>query len=481
MKIPVLLFFIFFAINVFSQDNFISYKGNKFYNGSSEFYFLGFSAYYLQWMASDSSKQYIVNDVFRIAQQTGIDVIRTWAFNSGSDSLKHYVIRYSPYGLNEHGLKALDYVIYQAKQHNVKLILTLENNFPDFGGIEQYVYWANLYLKPNSGKTYTHDDFFSDDSLMSWYKYYLSSLLNRTNTITGIKYKEEPIIFGYELINEATNAGFPSSHIKEWYIEMSRYFKSIDYNHLLATGEIGYDNNTENYSNMDYFYNSSYFLFNGFQGTSFSENTSIDNIDYSSFHLYPDAWDFEYLAGNTWINDHTDISNHYEKPALLGEFGVVNDKVNNYKIYLQTIRDCPSKSAIIWDYVHPDLMNIADKYAFNEVNNPELFDLFKNHLQLLSPDTLVKISNDFILYQNYPNPFNPSTTIQYFLKKTAFVKIELYNSLGQLIKVIDRGTKEAGSHRIFLSFDNNLLVSGVYFYRMQAGNYIETKKLILLK
>ncbi|HSD63642.1 MAG TPA: T9SS type A sorting domain-containing protein [Ignavibacteriaceae bacterium] len=481
MKITILLLLIFSALSVFPQNSFISCKENRFYNVNSDYYFLGFSAYYLQWMASDSSKQYIVDDVFKIAYQTGIGVIRTWGFNSGSDSLKQSVIRYSPYGLNERGLKALDYVVYQAKMHNIKVILTLENNFQDFGGIDQYVSWAHRYLKPNTGKTYKHDDFFTDDSLKNWYKFYVSTILNRINTLTGIRYKEEPIIFSFELMNEASDTGFPVSHIKNWYMEMSCYFKSIDSNHLLTTGEIGYDFHKEEYSDVDMFYNSSYFLFNGYKGTSFVENTSINDIDYSSFHMYPDAWNFEYLAGNTWINDHNNISNGYIKPALLGEFGVINEKVKNYKIYLQTVRDSPSKSAIIWDYVHPDLMNIADKYAFNEVNDPGLFDLLKNHLNLLIQDSLVKIINDFNLYQNYPNPFNPSTTIQYSLKKTALVKIELYNSLGQLIKIIENGIRKAGSYRLYLSFDNNLLGSGVYFYRMQAGNFAETKKMILLK
>ena len=132
---------------------------------------------------------------------------------------------------------------------------------------------------------------------------------------------------------------------------MSGRFKSIDHNHLLTTGEIGYDNHVENYSDPDFYYNGSYFLFNGSKGTSYIENTSLDNIDYASFHLYPDSWRFEPLAGNTWINDHIDISDIYQKAALLGEFGVINEKVKNYKIYFETIRSTPSRSAIIWNYI----------------------------------------------------------------------------------------------------------------------------------
>jgi mannan endo-1,4-beta-mannosidase len=467
----------------FSQDNFIHTRDQNFYEGDTEFYFLGFSAYYLQWAASDSSKKYIVDDVFRIADETGVKVIRTWAFNSGPDYTGSSVIRFSPYGLKENGLRALDYVIYKAKQYDINLILTLENNFSDFGGIEQYVKWANQFLSPETGKVYNHNDFFTDDSIKNWYKFYVGSILNRTNIYTDVEYKNETVIMSYELINEASNTGHPVSIINDWYREMSACFKSIDNNHMLTTGEIGYDSHKENYSDADLFYNSSYFLFNGYKGTSFTDNTALENIDYSSYHLYPDPWGFEPLAGNTWINDHVNISGKFNKPALLGEFGVINRKLENYKVYFQTIRNTPSRSAVIWQYVHPDLMNIADAYAFNEIQNPDLFTLFKEHINLLYKDTVTSADKDFVLYQNYPNPFNPTTTIRYSLRQTGYVRVELFNSLGKLVKVIDKGVRAAGTHSLFLSFDNGLFASGVYFYRLTAGpgNFSDTRKMILLK
>ncbi len=287
---------------------------------------------------------------------------------------------------------------------------------------------------------------------------------------------------------KSSNPEISTDVIKNWYREMAEYFKSIDSNHLLTTGEVGFDIHKENYSNPEYFYNNSHFLFNGYEGTSFTDNTAIADIDYSSFHLYPDAWGFEPLAGNTWINDHVSITNSYNKPSLLGEFGVINDKYNNYKIYFETIRNTPSRSTVIWDYVHPDLMNISDSYAFNEVQNPDLFRLFKEHIQLLEQDTITSNDKEFVLDQNFPNPFNPATTIQYSLKEDESIKIELFNSLGELIKIFPQEVKPAGTHRLFLSFDNSLLASGVYFYRLtaipvngQGANFIETRKMILLK
>ncbi|HEY6906218.1 MAG TPA: hypothetical protein VI230_02070, partial [Ignavibacteriaceae bacterium] len=254
---------ILFGKFAFSQDSFIYAKDDKFYKGNSAFYFLGFSAYYLEWMSSDSSKKYIIDDVFSSAKQTGIKVIRTWAFNSDLDTSKPSVIRYAPYKLKEDGLRALDFVIYKARLYDVNLILTLENNFSDFGGIEQYLKWANILLKPQTGKDYRTNDFFTDDSIKNWYKFYVGAILNRKNTYTGVDYKDEPIIFSFELINEASNTGISSDVINGWYKEMSAYFKSIDGNHLLTTGEVGYDNHPENYSDAGYFYNNIHFVFDG--------------------------------------------------------------------------------------------------------------------------------------------------------------------------------------------------------------------------
>ncbi len=233
ISIIILIFFI--APCEYPQEDFIFSANTKLYLGDSEFCFLGFGVYYLQWMAADSSTRYIVDDVFKVAKQLGIKVIRTWGFNSSSDSTKHSTIRYEPYEFKEDGLKALDYVIYKAKQYEVNLVLTLENNFSDFGGINQYIDWADHLLTPKTGKVYEHNDFFTDDSIKSWYKYYVNKILNRRNIYTAKSYKDEPIIFSFELINEAANTGFDVNIVNGWYKEMADYFKSIDSNHLLTT------------------------------------------------------------------------------------------------------------------------------------------------------------------------------------------------------------------------------------------------------
>ncbi len=87
--------------------------------------------------------------------------------------------------------------------------------------------------------------------------------------------------------------------------------------------------------------------------------------------------------------------------------------------------------------------------------------------------------NNYSLSQNYPNPFNPATTIMFTLPVSAQVTLKVYDVLGREAASLIDSYKEAGSHSI--KFDASNLTSGIYFYQLKAGEYIETKKLTLQK
>ncbi len=83
------------------------------------------------------------------------------------------------------------------------------------------------------------------------------------------------------------------------------------------------------------------------------------------------------------------------------------------------------------------------------------------------------------LEQNYPNPFNPGTTISYSIAKRGQVLLVVFNTLGQRVAQLVNGEVEAGYYEVL--FDGNNLASGTYFYRLQAGTFVETRKFLLLK
>jgi hypothetical protein len=86
---------------------------------------------------------------------------------------------------------------------------------------------------------------------------------------------------------------------------------------------------------------------------------------------------------------------------------------------------------------------------------------------------------EFNLAQNYPNPFNPSTTIKFELPRASRVALTVYDVLGRQVSVLVNERRNAGVYEV--KFDGSELASGVYFYRIQAGDYVATKKLVLMK
>lgn len=91
------------------------------------------------------------------------------------------------------------------------------------------------------------------------------------------------------------------------------------------------------------------------------------------------------------------------------------------------------------------------------------------------------ILNDYRLFQNYPNPFNPATSIEYSVPDIEMVTLNVYDILGRKAATLVNEVQQAGSYNIQLSTNNYRLTSGVYFYRLTAGNYSATRKMIVMK
>jgi ligand-binding sensor domain-containing protein len=107
-------------------------------------------------------------------------------------------------------------------------------------------------------------------------------------------------------------------------------------------------------------------------------------------------------------------------------------------------------------------------------------------LRVYNPNGVVKVSevtnilpNENILYQNFPNPFNPKTVIRYEIKKSSFVIIKIYDILGKEIKTLENEFRQSGKYSV--EFDGSNFASGVYFYRIQTGDFIDTKRMVLIK
>jgi hypothetical protein len=94
-------------------------------------------------------------------------------------------------------------------------------------------------------------------------------------------------------------------------------------------------------------------------------------------------------------------------------------------------------------------------------------------------EVITKFPEDFVLEQNYPNPFNPNTSIKWLMPETQFVTLMIYDALGKEVTTLVNEELNSGEHKIV--FNASSLSSGIYFYQLKAGDFIQTKKIILMK
>ena len=138
-----------------------------------------------------------------------------------------------------------------------------------------------------------------------------------------------------------------------------------------------------------------------------------------------------------------------------------------------------------------EYIDCVEVYDFENDSTPDLFIsvsrvqqpsfityYYKNKFLLLSVNETENINN-FSLSQNYPNPFNPSTKISYSIAAAGIVSLKIYDILGREVSTLVNEEKPVGRYEV--NFNASQLASGVYFYQIKAGDFVQTKKLMLLK
>jgi hypothetical protein len=181
------------------------------------------------------------------------------------------------------------------------------------------------------------------------------------------------------------------------------------------------------------------------------------------------------------------------------KLNIINDEIGNQVQQLEEIwngtnwvNDIKRDYTYIWNYFescNAELWNGTNWEPGDTpilVNNPDGFKIaiVSQSINICYIIVNVESANsntpkDFILSQNYPNPFNPSTVISYLLPVTSNVALKVYDILGNEIGTLLNEEKPAGEYEV--EFNASSLPSGIYFYQLQAGDYIQTKKMILIK
>lgn len=293
---------------------FVGVQDGHFQLNGSPFVFNGFNSYWMMSVAADPNQRHKVSDVFRDAAAAALTVCRTWAFADGG----YHALQISPGVYDERVFQGLDFVIWEARKYGIRMILSLVNNYKDYGGRAQYVRWAEAA----GDQIHNDDDFYTNQLINTYYKNHLQKVLRRKNSINGLRYMDDPTIMGWELMNEPRcEVDSSGNTINRWVEEMGSYVKSIDKKHLVGIGMEGFygdSSPTKIKSNPN-----SYKL-----GTDFIANNLNKYIDFATIHAYPDAW----LPGQSeatkmafleeWITTHwTDSKTILKKPLIFEEFG----------------------------------------------------------------------------------------------------------------------------------------------------------------
>lgn len=275
-------------------EHFITTQGSKFMDGDKEFRFLSFNVPTLNYVEDNMSfeqtnpyalpSEFELRDLYETVKRMGGRVVRTYTIPVRNKNFPRESVTYveGPGEFNEEAFKALDKALALAAEYDIRVIIPLVNNWQWMGGRPNYADFR--------GKS--ENEFWTDRQLIDDFKKTIDFVLNRTNTITGVKYKDDKTIFAWESGNELENP-------PEWGIEIARYVKSIDENHLFIDG---------------------FFAIHGVDHHIFVQQYSIDEpaIDVISTHHYE-------LNSKDMVNNLKATVKMVDgkKPLLLGEFGFI--------------------------------------------------------------------------------------------------------------------------------------------------------------
>ena len=329
MKSKFLKFaFLFLLLPEFSTSHllalsgFVSCQGTNFMLNGKPYFFAGANCYdfftYGDGSSTSSSnaiessymsKSAIDAQMARM-QADGVTVLRTWGFNHQGT---WHVFEASKGVYNEPEFREFDYILNSASNHNIRVIVALENYWTAYGGIDTRLSWEGL-----TGGDPGRRIFFTNPPAILGYTNYVKYFLNRTNHYTGIQYKNDQTVFAWEVMNEPRYQGESSSQnlsgtkLRAWVDSVGAFIKNVDTNHLLGTGMEG---------------QGTAYGYGGDNGSPFVYIHQSPYIDFCSAHMYPtESWANLSIAQTTnliraWAHDaHVTVG----KPFFLGEFNVMN-------------------------------------------------------------------------------------------------------------------------------------------------------------
>jgi mannan endo-1,4-beta-mannosidase len=345
---------VFFAISNWrggsrrpARPGFAQADGTRFVIDRKPFRFVGAN---IDLMFQQSTRSHM-SEMMQYAAGAGIQVVRIWASGEGgpedvqpaSNWRRDRWFRLKPNEWNEAEFVFLDSAIAEAARHGLRVQLCLGNWWRDTGGVTQYLRWAGIKGADDDKYPFGINDekamlFYTNEAARRLYREHIEKIATRRNTITGAMYRDDPTIFGYELINEARCLTGRWAERRAWMSEMSTYLRSLDPDHLIAPGEWGYRSAAER--------------------REWLLDHSLPNIDYCDVHIYPrddlDSFVDSPKALGEFIDNREAAAYTIKKPLVLGEFGMSGDgykgltQVEWYRAYFEDAVRAGTSGAMFW-------------------------------------------------------------------------------------------------------------------------------------
>jgi mannan endo-1,4-beta-mannosidase len=329
---------------------FVRQRGGRFFVGNRPFRFVGAN---VAVMFRDEDRAQMP-ETLRQAAQAGIKVVRVWAYGEGgpndvkpladfADWPRNHPFRWAPGQWNEEAFVHLDRVIAEAAKNNLYVQLCLTNWWRDTGGVTQYLRWAGINDAADDGFPFGINNekailFYSNPETRRLYREHVQKLATRRNTITGVSYRDDPTIFGWELMNEAQVITGRWAERRAWFAEMSSYLKSLDPNHLIAPGAWGYRSSSER--------------------REWLADHALPTVDYCDVHIYPREDHNSFVDSpedlKEFIDNRAAAAFSLRKPLVFGEFGMGVEGYNRasqldwYKAFLEGNARAGAGGAMFW-------------------------------------------------------------------------------------------------------------------------------------
>jgi mannan endo-1,4-beta-mannosidase len=288
-----------------AQDTFVRTEGTAFTVGGAPFAFVGANIAVMHGPVHRASMEASLDAVVA----DGVRVVRVWALGEYDSAAPEwadlYAFRRGSELFVDGALAHLDRVLIACAARELRVIVVLANRWGDYGGLPQYLRWADVAFPASDGglAELALPLFFASIRARSLYLAHIERVVARTNAVSGVAYRDDPTIFAWELWNEISSPPRARGDLVALLEESAQRIRAIDPNHLVSAGHIGYQLERDR--------------------RTWQAAIGARGIDYADAHAYPTRYGHvrSLRALDRWVADRARVAREASRPLIFGEVG----------------------------------------------------------------------------------------------------------------------------------------------------------------